>query len=244
MAKTYHYQPAGEVTFTTTGNIDNLDFSKCALIRMNNASDATIRGLVAGYDGQRVAIVSVGAGNVLLAHQNSNSTAANRLVNIATSASTPLAAGKGVANYIYDVSSSRWRLVGHDQGAFITPAFSAGNFAAGGSGTWTVDSADVIDFSYILVGRLMTVVFDVRNTDVGGTPNNTLTIALPGSFTATRITLGIIDYRDAGASQEIGLALHNASTAIIELTKNDNSAWTVTSSDNTRVQGGLTVEVD
>lgn len=37
-----------ETTIATTGNIDDLSFSNANIIRMNNASDATIRGLAAG----------------------------------------------------------------------------------------------------------------------------------------------------------------------------------------------------
>jgi len=84
-----------EVTLTTTGNIDDLDFGNVSLIRMNNASLATIRGLKAGYAGQIVTIVSVGAGQVDLAHQNAGSSAGNRFINFATIGTTCLAAGVG-----------------------------------------------------------------------------------------------------------------------------------------------------
>src|ERR1035437_1222491 len=73
-----------EFTVTTTGNIDDLDFSNANTIRMNNASLATIRGLKAGVAGQQVTIVSVGAGEVDLAHQNTGSLAVNRFQNKAT----------------------------------------------------------------------------------------------------------------------------------------------------------------
>ncbi len=122
-----------EVTKTTTGNIDDLDFSNATLIRMNNATDATIRGLAPGVGGQIVIIVSVGAGNVFLAHQNAGSTAADRLINFVTSGNTPLAAGVGMAAYEYDATTARWRLIAHDQGAFIsfTGAFAFGGAAVG-----------------------------------------------------------------------------------------------------------------
>ena len=112
-----------EFTTTSTGNIDDLDFSNASLVRMNNATDATIRGLLAGTAGQRVTIQSVGAGHVYLSHQNTgDATAANRLINFLTSADTPLAAGVGSATFEYDGTTSRWRLIAHHQGAAI--AFS------------------------------------------------------------------------------------------------------------------------
>lgn len=117
----------GSFTVTTTGNIDNLNFNNAAVIRMNNATLATIRGLLAGNDGQQVTIVSVGAGQVDLANQNSNSTAANRLINSISSLNTSLAPGVGFATYEYDATTARWRLINHTQGAAIsyTPSWSA-----------------------------------------------------------------------------------------------------------------------
>jgi len=106
-------------TVTTTGNIDNLDFGNADLIRMNNASLSTIRGLVAGRSGQTVTIVSIGAGQVDFAHQNAGSSAANRLINLATSMVTSAAAGSGAATYQYDATTARWRLISHSQGAPI-----------------------------------------------------------------------------------------------------------------------------
>jgi hypothetical protein len=97
-------------TFTTTGNIDNLDFQHARYIRANNATLATIRGLVAGYyDGQVVTIVSIGAGQVNLSHQNTNSTAANRI--ITNNANThAYAAGTGTVTLQYDLTTARWRV--------------------------------------------------------------------------------------------------------------------------------------
>src|ERR1035437_9565563 len=117
-----------EFSVTTTGNIDDLDFSNANTIRMNNASLATIRGLKAGVAGQQVTIVSIGAGEVDFAHQNAGSTAANRLINTVTSGITPLAPGKGTAVYEYDGTAARWRLVSHTQGAAIAVTYNAGDF--------------------------------------------------------------------------------------------------------------------
>ncbi len=159
-----------EVTKTTTGNIDDLDFSNATIIRMNNATDATIRGMLAGVGGQRVTIVSVGAGNVFLAHQNtSDATAANRLINTVTSASTPLVAGQGKATYIYDATTARWRLESHTQGGYITPGFSAGDFTSD-VGSWTVGSGDITTMSYEIEADFITVQWAIGTTSVSGTP--------------------------------------------------------------------------
>jgi hypothetical protein len=70
-----------EATTTSTGNLDDFDFSGADLLRCNNASLLTIRGLQAGVSGQVLTIVSVGAGQVDLSHQDTgDGTAANRLI--------------------------------------------------------------------------------------------------------------------------------------------------------------------
>ena len=164
-------------TKTTTGNIDDLDFGNATILRMNNATDATIRGLVAGVDGQRVTIVSIGAGHVFLAHQNTNSTAVNRLINSLTAINTPLAAGVGYATLQYDATTTRWRLVDHNQGKPITVAYASGNFTSP-TGTWVVDSGDQVTYSYFFVGKVCEVTIFLTTTTVTGTPAN-LQITLP-----------------------------------------------------------------
>lgn len=171
-------------TTTSTGNQDDFDFSGVDVLRCNNASLLTLRGLSGGSDGQVLRIVSVGSGRVELAHQNANSTAANRLINFATSGNTPLAAGVGTATLVYDGTTSRWRLIGHNQGSWITPTFAAGDYFGASSMTWTVDSGDVTTCKYWLSGTTLFVVVEVANTTVGGTPNSTLQRNIPGGFTS------------------------------------------------------------
>lgn len=238
-----HYQTARAVTVTTTGNIDDLDFSKVGLIRMNNASDATIRGLKAGYDGQRVTIRSIGAGNVFFAHQNTNSAAANRLINFATSASTPIAAGIGIASYVYDATTARWCMSAHDQGNAITPTFAAGDFTAD-TGTWTVASGDVVSMLYKLVGSFMWVSFFINNTTVATSPN-TLRIANGqwGGFTSKNNVRGFGVYSDNGATAVVGTLLRvGASGTQILFDKNDGTTWAA-ATDNTFILGSFNFPV-
>lgn len=172
-----------EATVTTTGNIDNLNFSNASVLRMNNASDATIRGLVAGVAGQQLTIVSVGAGNVLLAHQDTNSTAANRLINPITSASMPLAAGFGSATYEYDDTTDRWRLVNFDQGLPLTPTFDAADYSAS-AGTWTLTAGDVNTLKYMIrQSGSMLLAWDLRTTTTSLATGN-LERKLPGGFSS------------------------------------------------------------
>lgn len=172
----------GIYTITTTGNADNVDFGGVAVLRCDNATLLTIRGLAAGYAGQIVTILSVGAGNVELAPQNASSTAENRLINAVTVGNTPLAAGFGMAMYLYDPVTLRWRLIQHIQGTAITPSFAAGNFTGNGSLTVTVDSGDLDRYSYYIQGNLMIFGVQIRTFTTGGTPNTNVQIAFPGGF--------------------------------------------------------------
>jgi hypothetical protein len=136
--------------------------------------------------GSKVRIVNLGPDVLYLDHQSASSLAANRMLNLATSAPTPLAVG-GTADYMYD-GVLRWRLMQHEQGAWITPVFAAGTFTGFGAMTWTVDAGDVVTCSYRLTGRTIQFTFDLTTTSVGGTPNVVLQIGNVafGGFTCTR----------------------------------------------------------
>lgn len=240
MAKPYSYQPAGQVDVSTTGNIDDLDFSKCALIRMSNAADATIRGLLPGFDGQEVAIISVGAGHVFLSPQNAGSAAAGRFINYVTSGDTPLAAGVGSCRMKYDATSARWRMIGHDQGAYITPTFAAGTYTASGSLTWTVDSADVTTFAYYLSGRSMSVVFFLLSTSTGGVASTALQITIPlGMTTVFQARNTTLRYSDAGGAAAAGFISLTATSTLIRLNKMDGANWSNAAANNTEVEGEI-----
>jgi len=146
----------------------------------NNATDLLITGIVPWAVGQRLRIVSIGAGHVYLGHQYVASIATNRLMNACTSAATPLAAGVGSAEYQYDGTAQRWRLAVHQQGAPIpyamvwtaqltNPVLGNGNIAA----------------AYILSGRSMDVFFQVgigsTTTQGSGLWLFSLPIALAGT---------------------------------------------------------------
>jgi hypothetical protein len=127
-------------------------------------------------------------------------------------------------------------------GEWITPAYDAGNFAAS-VGTWGVDSADVTTYAYTLVGKTMTVAFDIRTTDVSAAPTE-LRIAIPGSFTAAKQTRNLITTIDAGGAETVGFAQVSAAGTVIALFKNiAGAAWTLTTADNTYVIGQIVFEV-
>lgn len=172
-------------TLTTTGNVDDLDFGNADLIRLNNASLTTLRGLKAGSDGQRVTIVSIGAGEVDLAHQNTGSAAANRLINTVTSGVTPMSAGVGSSIFQYDATTARWRLIKHEQGAWLTIPFSAGDFTGGGTMTVTVGSTNAITDRFRIVGKTIHYQFFIHGITLGGGASNAIFRLIPNGYTVT-----------------------------------------------------------
>jgi hypothetical protein len=171
-----------QATSTLTGTQNDFNFSGVSCLRLNNATDLTITGFLAGVPGQVLEIVSVGAGNVFLSHQSAGSAAANRLINTVTVGNTPLAGGIGTAVYVYDGTTARWRLLFHNQGLSITPTFAAGNFTGNGLMTVTVDAGDLDRYSYYVTGGMLTFACQIRTFTTGGTPNTNVNIALPGGF--------------------------------------------------------------
>lgn len=185
MSKSYNYQPAGTTTVTTTGNIAQLDPQGNSVILMNNASLSTIQGIKAGYPGQKVTIISIGAGEVDLVHQNGSASANDRLINYVTSGITPLAAGVGTCQYQYDDITNRWRLINHNQGALINIPFSSGNFfpAGGTGGTWTVSSGNITTLGFLIHGNYLLFEVIIVNTSITVANPQSLNITLPNSYT-------------------------------------------------------------
>lgn len=135
-----------------TGTQNDFVIGTNNLIRMNNATDVTITGIVAGIPGQIVTFVSIGAGVVYFAHENAGSATTGRLRNTLTVAPTPIAPNSGKATYIYDITLGRWRLIAHEQGTPIayTPVWTAAGTAPSlGNGTLTG--------TYIVQGRYIEI---------------------------------------------------------------------------------------
>lgn len=163
-------------TDSFTGSVNNFALTTgVRVLYCTNATSRTYTGFSAGIDGQRLLVISKGAGQVDFSHQNAGSSASNRLNNIATSGPTSLAPGVGRAEFEYDATAARWQLLWHQQGGWITRTFAAGNYTAS-AGTWTVASSS--RDAYWLRDRTLTMSFAASGT-TSGTPV-TVRIALPG----------------------------------------------------------------
>lgn len=226
-------------TVTSVGNIPNLP-STTRVVRMNNATDATIQGIAPGVAGQQLRILSVGAGNVLLAHADTGAVVGSRLTNLFTSRTTPLAAGKGFALYEYDAISAVWRLISYEQGAWLSQTFAAGDFTANGSMTWTVDEADVVTNAYYYSGITLLWSVAVITSTVGGTPASTLRLASTGLGTLTPRT-SIIVPNSNNAVANFGRNAYSG-TNMTWLRDKDSGVWDA-AANNTSVSGLLTFSV-
>lgn len=230
---------------TSTGTQHN--FAQTAarhlVLRLNNASLLTITGFIAGMDGDIIDVVSIGAGQVDFPHAQGSS-AANQLTNCATSAATSLAAGSGTGRYVYDGTTARWRLVAHEQGAWITPAYAAGDFTASGAMTWTVDAGDVRLYRYWLKGRTEIVAWALELTSVGGTPGGQLKFKIPGGFTSASLEFtNAMMYRDNGGAYTASVAYAaTAGTTISLYTAGFAQNWTA-STNLTGSYGEMAIEV-
>lgn len=75
-------------------------------------------------------------------------------------------------------------------GEWTNVTYAAGNFTAGGTQTWTVDSGDVGTNSYTEVGKTQTYALILLTTSVGGSANPELRVAIPNGRTAAITTAG------------------------------------------------------
>ncbi len=126
-------------------------------------------------------------------------------------------------------------------GALTQQPFNAGDFTANGSMSWTVEIADVINLSYALDGQKMDVLFDIRNTSVGGTLNNTLRMTIPNGKTAAKDTTTVIAIWDNG-TRTGGLASVTAGGTIISIERLDGANFAA-ATNNTQVKGQMVLQI-
>jgi hypothetical protein len=236
-----------EATTTSTGTQNNFSISEADVLRCNNASLLTLNGIVApaspAKPGKRLILTSVGAGQVDLANQNASSTAANRIITGVTG-TISLAAGSGTAILEYDDTTDRWRVVAHEQGAWITRTFAAGNYTGGGSMTVTVGSGDVTTEAYYLNGRALTVAVELVDFTTGGTAAVDVRVAIPGGFTAAKqMRSGAVTKNNGGAFEGGWLVVTAAGTVISGYRGDTFVATWANGTDNNDLRGQITFEV-
>lgn len=127
-------------------------------------------------------------------------------------------------------------------GEWVTPTYSAANFAAA-TGNWTVDVGDVVVYRYTMIGKTMHLDLYLDSTSVSATPAY-LTVAIPGGFTAAnRVIVPIIVNDNSGATKQIGAAYAANTATVINLYSSANFGAWQTSANLTSIYASIILEV-
>jgi hypothetical protein len=210
------------------------------LIEWAGLADFAPTGLAGGVAGQIVLVKNTGAKVALFGH-NGASSAGNKFFNLATSGPTPVAPGGWIA-YLHD--GAIWQLVGHEQGAWITVTYAAGNFTGSGAMTWAVSLANQVNYSFRLAGRTLAIGLALQATNVGGTADNTLKTAIPLGFVATKYAFASCLINDAGGGFIAGFVQIEIGSQTVDALKYGVTNWALTAGGNTWVRAAIACEVN
>lgn len=125
---------------------------------------------------------------------------------------------------------------------YSSPAFSAGNFTSN-SGTWVVESGDVLTYQYQIINKTMTVNFYIITTTVTGTPTQ-LQISVPNakySLSRTAVPFGYWDNQTSTGG--IGQLVVLPNSNYIILSKDIASTAWQNSTNQTYVWGQVTFDI-
>jgi hypothetical protein len=168
----------GVLTSATTGFVTSQALpagNGPLIIRFTNASSLGVLGFAPGLLWQRLTVLAVGTGQVSFSYNDAGAPVGSKIITFITAGGTFLSAGLGSAEFVYD--GGRWVMVAHEQGAWITPPFAAVNFFGSASMTWTVTAGEVATCSFYQKGHMVSVVFQILLSTVGGTLAPTLEIS-------------------------------------------------------------------
>ena len=169
---------------------------------------------------------------------------ANSKISGLTAATTPLA---GTEEFVLFQSGNK-KLTSSNfvatPGTWTTVAYSAGNFTASASMTWTVDAGDVVTYAYQIIGKIMFFNFYIAASSIGGTPHLACYIKIPASKTPKSSLMLSTNVIDNGAVKMGGciITTNNSNIGLYcDLTQTTN--WTA-STNTTVVSGMLTFEIN
>lgn len=169
--------------------------------------------------------------NIFTANQRVN---AGVGINIAPGATGTLSLSSGIFERSRSTMMGEWTAV----------SYNAGDFTAGGTMTWTVESADVANYSYMLVGKTLFVAVNVGTTTTGGTADFKLQVAIPGGFTCTKATTTASLYVVQSGIASTGVFDIAAGATIIKIYKSVAAPnWGLTTND-IYVQGIIAFQVN
>lgn len=209
------------------------------LIEWNGAADIAPTGLAGGVAGQLVMIKNVTTTKIAtFPHLSGSSSAANQFTNHATVGLTPIAAGGFIT---YQHNGTNWKIIGHEQGAWITPTYAAGTYVPD-AGTWTVDSGDVIAHKSRLSGRSLTFAVRIDTSSVASSPFD-LRTTLPFGLKAAATTQDdALVFDNVATSTDVGVAAVISGNTYVSTFLKTFGAW-ATSTNLTYIRFTLTFEV-
>lgn len=237
-------------TITTTGVSTSIQLlSRVTDLVCNNASLLTLQSILPLVGTGDILYISSKNAQVDIPHLSGSGTAGYKFSNFATVGITSLAAGSGTTIYIYEgpVGSGFWRLITHQQGAWITPAYSSGDYAAQSAMTWGVGSGDVVDFRFKLEGKKLIIKWTLVATTVGGTPASYLTFTVPNGYTGIGEAHNVHTYKDNASAYGIGQVYFKASvsaTLIRLYLAGFGSATWAAATNATETYGQVEIEVN
>jgi len=208
-------------------------------IGWTGASDLTLQGIAGGTAGQLFLLRNLGTKIAWCAHDNGAAAASDQLQNLVTSGSTPVAPGGFI---LYQHNGTDWKLIDHDQGAWITRTFAAGDFFANGSMTWTVEAGDIGGDLYKIDGRAIRWNLYIYPTTVGGTANTGLQVRIPNSLKITKTLLSAAYVINNGVA-EFGAWSSIANDTFITFVRLGLPNWTL-GTNNVGVFAATSFEVE
>lgn len=127
-------------------------------------------------------------------------------------------------------------------GVWVSPTFSAGDYTASGSMTWTVANGDVATYEYMINRKTMTVNFAINTSTVAGTPSTTLKIAIPASKVAAHQTYNACGYFNDNGTVRPAMVSVVVDGTTINIDRTDGSNMTA-ATDSTYAKGSITFQI-
>lgn len=126
-----------------------------------------------------------------------------------------------------DIKSS---IVGHSSGFYRdgvwnSVTYDSGNFGGNGSMTLGVDSGDITNNSFMLIGDTMWWNIRFGSATIGGTPNTELRLTIPGGFTAAQTTSVTPGYVNENGTIIDALAETVSGQTYVAVTKKGGANW-------------------
>lgn len=182
------------------------------------------------------------AGTLRLAHNDTGSTAGNRFMT--HSARGQMLGVGGWAMAVYDAGilggSGGWRIVAVEPGDPIPIPYNAADFTSN-TGTWTVESGDIITWTYQQVGKIVRLDFEIAFTSTSSAGAE-LRALLPNGFVGRRRSRNVFRAVSAGIA-EAGLVGCDSGSAVLTFNRMDGSSAWPNSTNTTHIEGQITIEV-